>query len=476
MRFLFVSLFIIFFGLAYAQEPVKQWTLQECVNLALENNLRVRRSLYNVQSSNIGLTQAKMAFLPTLNAGGSYGLNFGRALNPVTNAFINRDNNTLNGQVNASLALFNGLRIQNTFRQNQRDLEASNEDLTKAKNDVIINVVTLYTNVIFNRELYDNATYQLRSSEQQLQRIKRQVEAGSLPKANELNQEALVATNEVNQVNQENSLALSLLQLKQALQLPAATPLDVVIPELEAEDMVLQQSSEEIYQIAQNTMPEVRAAVLRMESAAFALKANKGNLFPRVAINGSAASNYSSASDVQRRSPDGGFTLQQIGVVQSTNEPVVTAIPTTAVIAEGYGRQDQLKDNLFKTANLSLTIPLFNGFQARSSVQRAAINNELARLSLTETENTLRQTIESAYNDAVAASKTYTSSLKQVKAQEEAYRINKQRYESGAINFVEYQVSENDLFRAKSDLTRAKYNFIFRKKILDFYQGNPITY
>lgn len=211
MRFLFVSLFIIFFGLAYAQEPVKQWTLQECVNLALENNLRVRRSLYNVQSSNIGLTQAKMAFLPTLNAGGSYGLNFGRALNPVTNAFINRDNNTLNGQVNASLALFNGLRIQNTFRQNQRDLEASNEDLTKAKNDVIINVVTLYTNVIFNRELYDNATYQLRSSEQQLQRIKRQVEAGSLPKANELNQEALVATNEVNQVNQENSLALSLL-------------------------------------------------------------------------------------------------------------------------------------------------------------------------------------------------------------------------------------------------------------------------
>jgi outer membrane protein len=109
-------------------------------------------------------------------------------------------------------------------------------------------------------------------------------------------------------------------------------------------------------------------------------------------------------------------------------------------------------------------------------VQRAAINTEVARISEIETQNTLRQSIETAYNDALAASKTYNSSVKQVNAREEAYRMNQQRFELGAVNFVEYQISENDLFQSRSDLTRAKYNFIFRKKILDFYQGKPIDY
>jgi len=125
---------------------------------------------------------------------------------------------------------------------------------------------------------------------------------------------------------------------------------------------------------------------------------------------------------------------------------------------------------------LQLNIPILNGLATRANVQRSKINKSLAEVAIQENENTLRQAIETAYNDAVAASKSYTSSLKQVKAQEEAYRINKQRYEIGAINFVEYQVSENDLFRSRSDLTRAKYSFIFRKKVLDFYQGKPIEF
>ncbi len=465
---------LLTFGGLYAQEAAKQYTLQECVDMALEKNLRVKRSLYSIESSKINKTQALMSFLPTLNAGGAYGQNFGRNLNPVTNSFVNRNSTTTNAQLTSSLTLFNGLRIQNTFRQNTKDYDASNQDFQKAKNDVIINVVTLYTNVIFNKELMENANYQLKSSQQQLERIKKQVEAGSLPKSNQLNQEATVATNEVNLINQENALNLSMLQLKQAMQLPGSTAMDVVIPDLPTEDLILEQTPEEIFAIALQTMPEIKAAMLRVESAELAMKASKGNLYPRISLNGSAQSNSSNLSS--KFKPDGGYALSAnpVGIVQPSNDPVYTFQPTGTT--EKYSHTSQLQDNIYKVFNLQISIPVFNGLQNRSAVQRAAVTSELARITKQETENTLRQTIESAYNDAFAASKTYAASLKQVNAREEAYRMNKQRFDIGALSYVEYNISENDLFQSKSDLTRAKYNFIFKKKVLDFYQGKTISY
>ncbi len=474
-------LILFFMGAVAPTFGQRVLNLRECVDIALEKNLRVKRSLYGVQTANVNLWQAKMAFLPTVNLGGGYGQNYGRAINPVTNQFINRDNNTLNVQGTSSLLLFNAFRLQNAFRQNQRDLEASDADLQKAKNDVIINVVTQYINVIFNKELYENARFQLNSSQQQLERIKKQVAAGALPKANELNQEAQVATNEVNLVNQENALNLSLLQLKQALQIPASEEVDVVIPEVAVEDLVLDQTADEVYQVALKEMPEVKAALLRVESANLALKASRGGLYPRLTLNASATSNYSSANrdlQIPVGTPDLVPTQQPIGYFDFAGEqvPVLGYRLSQDFETREYGQKDQLQDNLFKNINVSLQIPIFNNWQSRGNVQRAAINTEVARISEIETQNTLRQTIETAYNDALAASKTYGSSLKQVNAREEAYRMNQQRFELGAINFVEYQISENDLFQSRSDLTRAKYNFIFRKKILDFYQGKPIDY
>jgi outer membrane protein len=458
-----------------AQEPQKL-TLQECVKIGLENNLKVKRSEYNVESYQINLLQSKMAFLPNLNLGGAYGKNYGRALNPVENNYVNRNSNTINVQATSSVTLFNGLRIQNTFRQSQRDYSASSMDLAKAKNDVILSIVTNYVTVILNRELYENALFQLNSSNQQLERIKKQVAAGALPLSNQFTQEAQVATNEVNLINQENALNLSLLQLKQSMQVPASTAIEPVIPDLQLEDTALPLTPADVYQLALVNMPEVKSAVLKVESAELALRAAQGSLYPRLSLSGSAQSNYSSISDGPRSVAGSTFDSRQIGYVQSTGEPVLTDIPHPVQIADSYGERAQLKDNLFKGISLQLSIPVFNGLQTRTNVQRALVSKRLADITVQETENTLRQSIESSYNDALAAAKTYSSSLKSVKAQEEAYRMNKQRFELGALSFVEYHVSENDLFRAKSDLTRAKYNFIFRKKILDFYQGKQIEF
>jgi len=273
----------------------KLWTLKECVDIALANNLNVRRSVYNVKSYQINASQAKMALIPTLNGNISTGYNWGRSVNPVTYQFTTQRNNSISPSAQTAVTLFNGLRLQNNIKSTSRDYEASEEDLQKSKNDVILNTITLYLTVILNKEQLANSKFQLSSSQQQLERTKKQVEAGSLPKSNELNLDAQVATNELNVINRENAVNLTLLQLKQALQLPASTELDVEIPEISIEDLVLDQSREEIYNTAIQTMPEIRSANLKVESAVYAMRASKGNLIPRLSLSGSINSNYSSA-------------------------------------------------------------------------------------------------------------------------------------------------------------------------------------
>jgi outer membrane protein len=455
----------------------KKWTMKECVDIALENNLRIKRSLYNVQTSEANMLQSKGQFLPTVNAFGSYTKNYGRALNPTTNLFVDRNSTTLSPSISGNMPLFQGLRIQYTYRQSQRDLLASTEDLQKAKNDVIINVVTLYINVIFNKELLENSRYQLNSSVQQLERIKKQVEAGSLAMTNQLNQEALVATNEVNLINQENLLNLSILQLKQAMQIHGSEQLDVEVPDIPTEDLILESNAEAIYQAAVATMPEIKAAMMRVESAEFALKASRGSYYPRLGLSASFSSNSSDLNARRSVISDGSYTVGTTPVGQTLGgDPVFPLNYNTTVTESKYSHVDQLDDNRFRNLSLQLNIPILNGFNTRSNVQRAIINRQIADITVKETQNTLRQTIETSYNDALAASRTYHASQKQVHAQEEAFRMNKQRFDVGALNIIEFQISENDLYRAKSDLTRAKYNFIFRKKVLDFYQGKPIEY
>ena len=477
LTFLFLSFWIA--GLAQQTDSTSiknAWSLRECVDYALANNLQVKRSELSLELSSIDKRQAKLAVLPSANAFTSYGYNWGRGIDPVTNQFISSQRNGYTSLgASGDLDLFNGFRVQNTIKQANTEFEASEEDLAKTRNDVTLNVISLFVNVVFNKELLENARLQLSSSQQQLERTQKLVAAGSLPRSDEMNLDAQVATNELNVINQENALNLTILQLQQALQIPANDSFDVEIPEISAEDLVLEQTRDEIFQIARGTMPEIRSSNLRIESTYYSVKASRGNLYPRLTVSGSINSNYSSAS-ATRFVPDGGFNAFETGYfVQGTNAPVYGLEPTGS-FREIYGFNDQVKDNLYKSVSLTLSIPIFNKLNARANVQRAMISNEEAKITAREAENTLRQNVETSYNNAIAASKSYNSSIRQVSAREEAYRMVKQRFDIGAANYVEYQVSENDLFQARSDLSRAKYEFIFRKKVLDFYIGNPLEF
>ncbi len=458
----------------YAQEAPKVWTLKECIDYALQNNINVKRSLLAVDNAEINLLQSKATMLPSVNGGASYGLNWGRSVDPTSNLFIQQQINSINFNGNGSFLLFNGLRLLNTVRQNQFENKAAIEDFNKAKNDVILSVITFYLNVIFNKELYQNAQFQLNTTNQQLDRTRILEEVGSVPRGNVLDLEAQSATNELNLVNRENALNLSLLQLKQALQLSGSTPMDVEVPDIAMlEELALVKSAEDIFSIAKETMPEMKAAALRVTGSNLALKAARGNYLPRVNMVGNFFTNYSSAFKVATGFESTGPPAQ-IGVVQGSNTPVLSLLPEGRPIFSEKPRAEQFSDNISQALSFQLQVPIFNGLATRANVQRSIISNRQAVINLQDNENRLRQTVETAYNDALAAAKTFQSASKQVAARDEAYRMNKQRFENGAINFVDYQVSENNLFQAKSDLLRAKYDFIFKKKVLDFYEGKTI--
>jgi outer membrane protein len=459
----------------------QQMTMQECVRVALDNNLTVKRSIYNVRSNEINFLQAKGNFLPTISLRGGLNQNYGRNLNPLTYSYVNSVTKSVQPTLTGSLTLFNGLRIQNTYRQNKRSVQAADLDLEKAKNDVIITVVTNYTNCILNKELMENAKFQLNSSQQQLERIQKQVAAGALPKSNELTQEATVATNETNLITQENVYNLSVLQLKQSMQVPASNGLEIVVPDIAMEDLTITQTPEEIYEVSSKTLPQVKSALIKVEAAKYAVAAARGGLYPTISLTGGASSNYSSASDTKAYTTDRStYSLQPVnGLYDSNNQPIYQLSPTpgtTPYMRTSYGVSDQLGDYLSKSVGLSLSIPISNGLQARTNVMNAVVSRELAEITVKETENTLRQNIETSYNNVVAYAKTYTAAVKQVSANEEAFRMVQQRHEIGAATYIEYQVASNDLFSAKSALSRAKYNFIFAKKILEFYQGKTIEY
>jgi outer membrane protein len=467
---------------AFSQETKNVWTLRECVDYAVANSLSVKRSVYGRETGEVNYFQSKMQFLPTVNGNAGYGYNWGRNVDPSTNSFTEQRIASANGSLSGSLLLWNGFRQYYGMKQSGTEFNALSEDLIKAKNDVILNVITLYLNVIFNKELVSNAQSQLSSTQQQLDRTKKLADAGSVPRANVLNLEAQLATNELTLIQRENTLTLSLLQLKQALQLPATTQMELEVPVAQVEtDFVVEQSAEDIFSIALQSMPEIKAAQLRKLSAEYALKSARGSYYPRLSMNASISSVYSDARK-QFVGDDTGTVINsnnadvsnQIGYIPSTNEAIYASFFIPNGSFEDVKFQRQLKDNLGKNLSVGISIPLFNGYATRSSVQRSIIAREQAHINAVQQENTLRQSVETAVNDALAAQRTYRSADRQVTARDEAFRMTKQRFDAGAVNFVEYQVAENDLFQAKSDLLRAKYDLLFRKRLLDFYQGKPI--
>ena len=374
--------------------------------------------------------------------------------------------------------MFQTSRLRNTYKQAIVDLELSKADHETSKNSVILGVITFYTNAVFNRELLNNAVSQLNSTDQLVIRTQKQVDAGAAPQTQLFDILAQKATNEVSVINAENNFNLSVLQLKQALQIPAPEQFDIEIPTIELDQFQLDGSSvSDIYEIALGTMPEIQSANLGLESADLGVKIAKAQFYPSLRLNASLSTNYSSVRDTERIVPNGTIVPVApipVGTVNLDPTQVVWTFPTTRQgfdSFESYPFLDQFGDNFGRFVGLNLSIPVFNGFAVSSNVQRAIISKRQAEITYEERSNTLRQTIERAYNDVLASRKSYDASIRQVDAQEESFRVTQRSYELGAMNFIDFQVSQNNLFQANTNLLISKYDYIFKLAILKFYQG-----
>ena len=465
-----------FFPVRAQSESGTPWSLQRAIDHALEHNLQVKLSALNAEASRINVRESRASQLPGLTGNVSENFNSGRSIDPFTNSFVNQNIWSTSTSLNSNVTLFSGMQLKNSVQQSRLNLQASEADLAKAKNDMILNIVTAYLQILFNDELLTTAQLNLNSSTAQAERTGKLFKAGSVAENNLLEINAQVAADELNVINAQNNKDIAELNLMQLLDLQDKTGFEVEKPAIpEPDQSVITFNAAQVYEAAQQTQPEINAASLRVRSAMKGVDVARGAYYPRLILAGSVSTGYSSARQATSIS---GFVEQPIGFIPGSGGAAPTVVYTTSpnVIVGDYAFGDQFNDNISKAVSLNLSIPIFNRFQARYGVQRSMVNVQNAELSLQLEKNNLRQKVEQAFADATAARKKYVAAKKQLESFEKAFKNAEIRFNSGILNSTDFNVSKNNYIKAQSDIIQAKYDYTFKLKILDFYQGNPITF
>jgi len=482
MRKLFV-VFLFLINNVYSQsERYIELDLVQCLEIALENNLQLKRSQINQEIQKVGYSQSILQQTPSLNAFSSYGNNWGRSVDPTTNTFVTNNSEFSGVGISSNINLFSGFSVRNSIKRSKTLLEKSVFDLDNTRNNVMLSVVSSYLNVLLSLDRLENARFQLQSTQEQLSRTTKLVDAGSIPITNKLNLEAQLAGDELGLIQQENAYRLTILQLKQILLLETRKEIRIIKPAVElSPSTVIESNPDEIFEIAVNVLPEIKSAEKNAESSLYDLRVSRSGRYPTLSVSSSFNSNYSSYANRPRQFYDGvreqiiptGFFL-----TSNPSETVSTkaSLPVVVGSDKDFTLVEQWKDYLSKSLTFSLSIPIFNRYQTSGNIKRAKLNKEIADINVIEARNQVRQTIETSFNDALAASKSYAASLKQVRALEESFRITQSQYNLGSVNYTEYQISNNNLVRAKNDLLSSKYDYIFKLKVLDFYQGKELTF
>lgn len=451
MKKTLLSLVVIILSLA-AVNAQEKWNLEKCINYAKEHNidLQIRKLDAEVQANNTA--QSKLDLLPSVNGSSSYNFSYGRTLR-ADNTY--GDINTQSGSlgISASVSLFNGFQKQNSIKQNKLDLEASLQDVEKAKEDMALNITSSYLNILFNKELLQIAKEKLKVTQLQIKRSEVLVEAGTLPKGTLMEQNAQAAREELEIVNATNNLDLNLLDLAQLLDLKNPESFDIEIPELPVLNATRSMiDPESVFINALEFRPEMKAAKYRLESSEKGLIIAKGQRAPSLSMSGYWGSSYSK-------------DFAEYGS-NASGAPIV--------IREEMKLSDQLSNRENKAFGFNLSIPIFNGGTVNRNIANAKININRYKLNMENSKNILRKEIQQAHANAKAAMNKYFSSETAVSSTEEAFRYTEEKFNLGLVNSVDYNQEKNNLFQAKSNLLQAKYEYIFRTKILDFYNGIEI--
>jgi outer membrane protein len=416
-----------------------QLSLTKAVEIALLNNLNVKSSEVSLRSAQLQLQQSKNNALPNLNANINQSASFGRSINPFTNSFDSRNINYNNLGLNGGVILFNGGQIRNTVLQNDYNLKASQEDLASIKENISLQVVLAYLAILNSEDQLSIAKSQTEITKLQIARTEKLVLAGSLAPSNFLDLKAQLANEESNLVNFQSSLDLNKLTLLQLLNDSSITTIElqrvqVPVPSSSGYETEM----DDLFAKAVTIQPLVKAADLRVQSALKGISVAKSSTLPTLSFNASVSANQSNA-----------LTMSYF---------------------------DQLNNTQNKVLTVGLNIPIFTRFANKTRIAQAGLQRENASIEASRARLTLRQNIEQAYVNLNNAAMKYEAGLSQVSALEESFRAAESRFGAGTIDFVSYNLQKTNLDRARLSLVQSKYDFVFRTKILDFYQGKPLTF
>ncbi|MEZ4854046.1 TolC family protein [Flavobacterium sp.] len=416
----------------------KKWTLEDCVYYALENNVSVKQSLLDWENAKIDKTLALGNFLPSLSGSASYNINTGANINPTTNQFENSTFKSMSGNVNSGITLFNGLSNWKSLQRAKLSNLAASYSLAKMKDDIALNVANSFLEILVQKEQIKLVENQLKITKENKKRTTDLIEAGQLPAGDLYEIDATLASQEQQLIAAKNNEAFAKIALAQLLLLEDYVNFDIAEQEFAPEfSQVFAQTPNAIYQKAKDVVNDVKVAQSNYEISKTDEQLAKTRYLPTLSGFVGYSTRWSESNPLD--------FVDQLYLLDGT------------------------------AIGLQLNVPILNGFSTRMSVKRAKINAEKSELLVKQTELDLERNVYQAYNNAVAAQKNYDANLKTVNARKMSYQFSQERYNVGLMNSFDYMQSQLNYENAQNDLIRAKYDYIFKTKILEYYFGIPIT-
>ncbi len=463
---------IWFFALGFIgfsqTEKIKSYTLNECIAIAVKNNLELKSSVLSANTTKINFQQSKANLLPSLSGSYNIGVNSGRSINPFTNDFVNQELTFSNARLNLDVTIFNGFRLINSWKQERLNKLASEMEIEEAKQNLVLNVTLAYLLVLNNRDLLELAKKRLEATNEQLKRqedLYKEEVGNPADHADMIGQRSMDETNILASQSALKNAELSLMRL---LNLKDDISIDMSNMMLDFENY--EPSSEDVFMDATQNLATFKARELRVKAAKKGVSVAKAQFTPEVSFFGQLNTNYSSVAETFTETGSAIVETGDFITINNQNVPVMTN--ETQFDAERISYQDQFDNNLNTVVGLSVSLTLFDGFRAKNNVALEKIKVQESLIALERTQQEIKNAIEQVHFDMVAAYKRHESLMNQVKAFKESYRVNDIRFNNGASNFLAYITSKNNLDNAKTNLANAKYEYLLRVKILEYYRGN----
>jgi len=446
------------------------FSLKQCVETAIANNIDVQQGGLQLKADEINWKQSKLNLLPGLNGSIGHGVNQGRSIDPFTNGYINQNISFAGYGLSSGVTLFNGLALQNTIKQNSFTYQASKMDWQQTKDNLTINVILAYLQVLSNSDQLGQISKQVELSKKQVERLEILNRSGAIPPSQLYDLKGQLSGDEVALSNARNAVESSRIELCRLMNIPYRNSMQIqrIDPAFFAEKYT--GTPADIYAAAMGEFALIKSVDLKRESAEKAVKAARGYMYPTLSLNGNLNSNYSSAAQQSYLVNSANVASDDYVMVNGNPEPVFKKQNNYRLEKIGYG--DQLQNNLFTSVSLNLSIPLFNSLRARNRVKLAQLSLKNTELIAGATKIRLQQDIEQAYSNMTTAFDSYKSLLDQVNAYEESFKAAEIRFNEGVGTSIDYLTAKNNYDRASSNMITAKYDYYLRTRILDYYKGN----